>query len=281
MTPNKDDLAGLEKKRIYEKVDSIIRKVGASSYIGDNDMAALVMDGINIRHHLKDKSLDTTNIIRTVKRAQKKISDNLHHDLKNISIIIYSNIGELREDGRSVSRYGSWIAGIYDDGIIRIINFREEEDTAALYITLTHEIVHLAVDEIGKKHCPYWLDEGLAVHFSQNLNDAYLNILNNALKDDAILPLSNLARPLPAYTDESVLRLAYAQSASMVSFLIDTCGMGKISKLIHQCARMDINTALCDDLGMNYYLLEIQWKRWMRNIAQNKLPIRLKGGVDD
>ena len=264
----KDKRIDQEKKNIYAKIDSIIRVGDASSYIGEDDMVSLVKGGIAIYFHIKNDKLDIINIYRTAKRVQKKIKEAFGHDLKKIDISLYHSIAELRQDVSAVSQYGSWIAGIYDNGKIRVISENEGNDPESLYITLTHEIVHLAISEIGNNKCPYWLDEGLAIYFSQNLSDTYADALKEAVKKDAVIPLERLENPLPAETDENIIRLAYAQSSGIVSFLIEKFGMDRIGDIIKQCRHISINKILCDELSSNYDLIEMQWKRWMRsNIA--------------
>jgi hypothetical protein len=252
-----------EKERIYNKVKTIIRQDGqVSSYIGEDDFVSLVKGGISINFHLKHPSLDIENIFRTVKRTQKILHDRFSHHLEKIDIDIYDSKEEMRQDGRSRSRYASWIAGIYD-GKVRVISEKEDEEPESLYIILTHEIIHLSVSEISNGHCPYWLDEGLAVYVSQDLPDEYLSKLKEALKRDKILPFEVLENPLTADTEEGIRQLAYAEVANLTEYLIETYGWDKVKSIIQQCARREIKSIL-GDMSLNYYLLEQGWKRWVR-----------------
>jgi Peptidase MA superfamily len=252
-----------EKDHIYDKMKSVIRDDGkGSSYIGEDDFVSLVKGGITINFHIKQKNLDVENVFRTVKRAQKLVKDRLGHELNNIDIEIYDCMEEMRQDGRSRSRYASWIAGIYD-GKIRIISEKDDDEPEALYIILTHEIIHLAVAEIGRGKCPYWLDEGLAVYMSQELPDHYARKLSEAVRKDKILPLDVLEKPLPADTDEDILTMAYAEASSITSYLVEFYGWDKVKSIVDQCMRRPI-TAVLADISLNYYLLEQGWKRWIK-----------------
>jgi hypothetical protein len=252
-----------EKDHIYKRVNSILKGKGSkSSYIGEDDFVSLVKSGITINFHIKNPSLNLENIFRTVKRAQKLSKEKLSFDPQNIEIDIYESIQEMREEGRSRSRYASWIAGIYD-GRIRIISERDEEDPESLYIILTHEIIHLAIDELGGGLCPYWLDEGLAVFLSQELPDHYLKYLETAVKKNKILPLETLEKPLFSNLDESIRQLAYSQLFGITEFLEESLGWKKIRSAIIQCRRRPIKAILAD-LSLNYYLIEQDWKRWAR-----------------
>lgn len=253
-----------EKDRIYKKVRSIIKeKGGRSSYIGEDDFVSLSKGGIRIGFHIKNPNLDIENVFRAVKRAQKIVKDKFDYNIEMLWIDIYNSIEELRQEGKSRSRYASWIAGIYD-GKIRLISEQEDEEPEALYIILTHEVIHLAICDISSGLCPYWLDEGLAVFLSQELSDAYLNALRKAIRTDKILPLEILENPLPPNIEQSVRQLAYSEVFSIAEYLIESYGWQKISSIIRQCRRKPVKGILMD-LGLNYYLMEQGWKRWVSN----------------
>jgi len=253
-----------EKNRIYKKVKSIITENGnKSSYIGEDDFVSLVKGDITINFHIKHPTLDIENIFRTVKRAQKIIKERLAYDLEKIDIDMYDSLEEMRQDGRSRSRYASWIAGIYD-GKIRIISERGDEAPEVLYIILTHEIIHLASYKISKGKCPYWLDEGLAVFLSQELPDDYILKLKGALSTDKILPIETLENPFPVDSSEDLRQLAYAEVSSITEYLVETYGWDKVKSIVLQCKKRSIKTILAD-MSLNYYLIEQGWKRWIRN----------------
>jgi len=250
-----------EENPVYRKIKSVItEKKGRSSYIGEDDFVSLVKDGIAINFHIKNPNLYMVNILRVVKRAQKIVKDRFDHTLTSIDIDIYDSIEEMREEGKSKSRYASWIAGIYD-GKIRVISENEDEPPPALYIILTHEIIHLAVDEMSRGLCPYWLDEGLAVCLSQEIPDEYEKRLGEAIKKDKTLPLEILEKPLPSDTPELLRQTAYAEVFSITEFLIESLGWDKIRSIVHQCQRRPPRI-IFTDLGLNYYLLENGWKKW-------------------
>ena len=118
-------------------------------------------------------------------------------------------------------------------------------------------------DEMSTGFCPYWLDEGLAIYLSQELSDTYLNKLQKAVRGDKIMPLEILENPLPSDAEESLRQLAYSEVFSITEYFIESYGWGKITSVIRQCRRRPIKTILID-LGLNYYLIEQGWKRWVR-----------------
>jgi hypothetical protein len=250
-----------EERRIYGKVKSVLHEKGKrSSYIGEDDFVSLFKAGITINFHIKHPSLDIENTFRVVKRTQKIIQDKFDYALENIQIEIYNSLDEMRKEGRSRSRYASWIAGIFD-GKIRIVSERESEDPSALYIILTHEISHLAIFEITKGQCPYWLDEGLAVYLSQELSNEYFDNLLKAVKYERIIPLETLEKPSLLDTSEELRHLAYAESFSVTEYLIETYGWSTLESILMQCRRRPFKDIL-GNLSLNYYLIERAWQRW-------------------
>lgn len=251
-----------EKDRIYRKVKSIIRQNGRSSYIGEDDFVSLSKYGIIINFHIKNPRLDIENIFRVVRRGQKIIRDRLGYNLEKLRIDIYNSREEMRQGARSKSIYASWIAGIYD-GNIRMVSERGNEEPEAIYVILTHEIIHAAVSEMSKGRCPYWLDEGLAVYLSQNLSDQYRNELIKAVKEDKIFPLEAMEGSPPVDMEEHLRQLVYSEASSITEYLIESCGWDMIESIIRQSCRRDIKPILMD-LGQNYYVIEQSWKRWLK-----------------
>lgn len=224
-------------------------------------MVDLVKGGIKVTIHIQNPTLDVEEIIQTVKIAQGMVFNTFDYTLQNVEIDIYDSIEDLREEVKSRSRYASWIAGIYD-GKIRVISEKEDEDPATLAIILTHEIIHYALNEITRGNCPYWLDEGLAVYLSQDLPPVYSRHLLAFLKKDKCFPLEILERPLLPKIEEALRQLAYAQVFSLTEFIVESQGWDKIRFVLTQSRRRPINIIL-GDLGLNYYLLEQSWRRWL------------------
>jgi hypothetical protein len=250
-----------EKERIFRKVRSLISDTrDRKSYIGDDDFVTLSKNGIAINYHIKNLFLDMENIFRAVKRAQNIVREYFDCVLERIEIDIFDSVYEMRQIGNSRSRYASWIAGVFD-GKIRVIAERDDNDPDALYILLTHEIIHLAINGMSKGNCPYWLDEGLAVYLSQGLSDTYAERLLKSARQDKVLPLEILEHPLPPDSEETLYQLAYAQCASLTEFIVETYGWEAVSRIISQCTSGSMDAILAD-ICLNYCLLELTWKRW-------------------
>ena len=77
---------------------------------------------------------------------------------------------------------------------------------------------------------PTWLDEGLAMYTEGLLEPVYAARLNRAIAKNSLISVRSLSSPFSAYTAESLL--SYAQSYSLVEFLIDNYGQGRMLELL-------------------------------------------------
>jgi len=100
--------------------------------------------------------------------------------------------------------------------------------------TIPHELSHLVV---GKRtfNCkgatiPTWLNEGLATYSEGYVPPDEIKKVMDALKQDTLLPLRELANEFSAYSDEALL--AYSQSYLVVDYLLNEYGPEKMSELL-------------------------------------------------
>ena len=99
--------------------------------------------------------------------------------------------------------------------------------------TLAHEITHLLVREATFGpfgDIPTWLDEGLAQYAEGEMEEYHRQALDDAIKENTLLSVRSLGSSFPADPDRA--SLAYAQSLSLVSYLVDTYGWDKMRELI-------------------------------------------------
>jgi hypothetical protein len=98
---------------------------------------------------------------------------------------------------------------------------------------LPHEITHLIVGEavFGPfGDIPTWLNEGLAM-YSEGLLPDYMQLaLDAAVRGNSLISIHSLAGSFPA--DSGGANLAYAESRSLVGYLIDTYGWEKMRNLL-------------------------------------------------
>ncbi len=256
-----------EEERIFRKVKSIVRQENRSTYIGEDDLVRLTQHGIRVNFHLKHEKLDIINLFRTIKRTQKIVRDKLGHELTDIRVNVYRSGEEALREGDRKNACGSWAAGFFDGEITIVSEEDDEEETQSFYIYLTHEIIHLAVHEIGRGRCPFWLDEGLSVYLSQELPDSYLDALREAMGERGpVLLLEELERPGNLVMEtEAGRRLAYAEAACVVECMVNSplYGWEKVNALLREAGKREMRDALFE-LCLDYDLIQGDMEKWAR-----------------
>ncbi|HEY87061.1 MAG TPA: peptidase MA domain-containing protein [Dehalococcoidia bacterium] len=99
---------------------------------------------------------------------------------------------------------------------------------------IAHELAHLVIHQMTfnpYSDLPNWLDEGLAMYAEGMLGPEFTTHLDRAIAENSLISVRSLSSPFSAYTEESLL--AYAQSYSLVKFLITNYGQGKMLELLN------------------------------------------------
>lgn len=97
-----------------------------------------------------------------------------------------------------------------------------------------HELTHLVIHQMTFNpytRLPTWLDEGLAVYSEGELLPQLESWLDLAVADDNLISVRSLSSPFSAYAEQSYL--AYAQSYSVLEFLITNYGQGSMLGLLN------------------------------------------------
>ena len=144
--------------------------------------------------------------------------------------------------GFAFGDYGALVlAGLYADG-------------------LTHELVHLMLDEAvdsPRARVPAWLNEGLAMRFESG-SAVGSGELRRALRRGRLLPVSQM-KSVPGRPDD--VRLFYAQSASLVRYMLDAHGDGAMKALLARLNAGDsIGDAVQASYGVGLGVLESRWR---------------------
>ena len=132
--------------------------------------------------------------------------------------------------------------------------------------TLAHEITHLLVREATFGpfgDIPTWLNEGLAQYAEGEMEEYQREILNRAIKEDELISARSLGSGFPADPDQA--SLAYAQSNSLVLYLIDTYGWAKMRELLATFKEgSTYDKALQKVYSFNIEGLEERWRAHIR-----------------
>ncbi|MFH0942200.1 MAG: peptidase MA family metallohydrolase [Chloroflexota bacterium] len=137
--------------------------------------------------------------------------------------------------------------------------------------TVAHEMAHLVVHRLTNNpylEIPVWLDEGLAMYAEGPLDKGLVSVLDRAVAAGRLFSVRSLASPFSAFTDQSLL--SYAQSYSIVEFLINRYGQAKMLELLGVFHRgSDYDSALETVYGFDMGGLNQLWRDYVR---QQYLP---------
>ena len=130
-------------------------------------------------------------------------------------------------------------------------------------VTLKHELCHLLLhDHLKGKDIPKWLEEGVCAWVSQGIVEIMMeqkrSLLNEALLAGRLIPLRSLSRGFPR--DRESLPLAYEESKSIVSYMVETHGLeGLLETLRRVRAGHPWEEAVQGALGIPFDELEQSW----------------------
>lgn len=139
---------------------------------------------------------------------------------------------------------------------------------ATLPGVVRHELVHELLDQRVEPHgdrLPRWFHEGLAQHLA---GDTYLGGNENDLAwrvaVGRLLPFGDLRRGFPS--DEHGLRLAYAQSHSYVTWLVNEFGLGDLLAAANAADDLtSFEQALCGRTDRSSIQLQLGWEHYLEH----------------
>ncbi len=154
---------------------------------------------------------------------------------KAVKLYIYANSDDLRgamifpQDWTGGVAYAAY--GIIAIGI-------EPDNLAWGERVIAHELTHLVVHQMTYNPytgLPTWLDEGLAMFNEGEIPQGFSDLLDRAIAEDNLISVRSLSSPFSAFAEEAVL--SYAQSHSVVKYLIQTYGQDKMLALLNTFSR--------------------------------------------
>lgn len=128
-------------------------------------------------------------------------------------------------------------------------------------VVIPHELTHLVFDSASQNayHYPlHWLNEGIAVYLSEGYTANDRNAVGSAVQAGNLMPLRALASQFPTTQDRFFL--AYSESVSAVSFLVDTYGRDAMVGLVRSYAGgVSDDQAFVAALGVDVAGFEAAW----------------------
>jgi hypothetical protein len=170
-------------------------------------------------------------LMKATQSALTRLSDSTGAVVKNaVRLYIYADSTDLRG---SMIFPQDWSGGVafvrYDCIAIGISTANINWGKSAI----AHELTHLITNQMTLNpynNIPTWLDEGLAMYNEGPLQVTFANNLALAIKENRLISVRSLASPFSAYSIISTV--SYAESYSIVDYLISSYGKDKISALL-------------------------------------------------
>lgn len=177
-----------------------------------------------------------------------------------IHFYIYASTEDLHD---AILFEPDWTGGqAYANHQIVIIGIPEEQlawgETAVAH-EMAHIVIGSQVDNCYSR-MPSWLSEGLAVYAEGGLSNDEAALLQGAIDDDTLFEVRSLNDGFS--NDRQRAGLAYAQSFSLVDFLVETYGRAQMNALLAEFqAGYRADSALQNMFGFDTDGLEIAWRQ--------------------
>ncbi len=195
-----------------------------------HDWRSLASDQVSIFWYEGDLSF-VQELIDAADEALERLAVEIGVALEQpVKIYIYASSGDLRN---ALIYPQEWTGGIAFPGYGIVIIGISPDNLAWGKRAIAHEMGHLVVHQALSGfygHLPVWLDEGLAMDAEGDLRSDLQTLLNEAIAHDTLFSVRSISSSFPTDPDEA--RLCYAESYSLVQFLIDTYGSDKMLNLL-------------------------------------------------
>lgn len=187
----------------------------------------------------------------------------------DINIYIYDSNQAMKD---ALVGEPDWIGGLsfWENQRTIVIGLGPGDEAYGL-TTIRHELAHVAVDSImGGCYAsiPLWLNEGIAVYSQGPPDPAYAELLSQAVYYDELFSLRSISEEYQEVDGDP--SLTYAESLSVVQFLVKEYGHEKIQTLLQALGEgYAYDSALELALGLDMDGLENAWRK---SIGADPLP---------
>jgi len=231
----------------------------------DYDWQYLNQNNVTIYWYYGDDNF-AADLMQTSQEALLRLEEDTGACLETpVRIYIYSSSYALRE---AIVFAKEWTGGVaYPSyGVIAIGITRSNIEWGRR--ALSHEIAHLVTHQMTSNpynSIPVWLNEGISMYAEGELEKDYENYLKAAVINGSLISVRSLCSPFSAYSDKSYL--SYAESYSIVAFLIEKYGQQKIHQLLTVFKTgSTYDNALLEVYGFDLAGLNRQWQNYITGI---------------
>jgi len=182
-----------------------------------------------------------------------------------VRIILYNSFEEFAEWNPAI---GEFIGGqaYVDFGVTAQILGRSSSRDRWLNDVIPHEISHLYLEQVTGHpgaYVPKWLNEGLAQFNEFAFSRDVLTEVARTGKRGDLIPLTKLANGFGS-ADEERARLAYKESLTAVSYMVEVYGQSGVSDLLaayHAGIATEKAFLVAFDVSMEQFQLD--WVEWL------------------
>ena len=168
--------------------------------------------------------------------------------------------------GTAYTDYGIVAIGVSQD--------RLDWGKRALAHELGHSVIHQITYSPYGNILPTWLDEGLAMHAEGEVDPYMEEWLEKAIDNDRLISVRSLASPFSAIPE--VAFISYAESQSLVDFIIKNYGRDKMLKLLMILKEGAIfDEALTQVYGFDQDGLEQLWRESLPGLKKSQSQVEL------
>lgn len=183
------------------------------------------------------------------------------------------------------ARGPGWAAGLaYPAHGLIVVDAQASGRGGDVRAVLRHELAHVALGRLVKGPMPRWFTEGFAILYAGEWSLSRSTTLARATVANAMIPMEDLEASWPGSPTD--VDLAYAQSASLVSYLAGSGDGQVLQRLVRLLGEgVPFDDALSRAYGQPLVIVEIDWKRalkarygWMPFFVDSQLVLGM-GGV--
>jgi hypothetical protein len=234
-------------------------------YDNNHTWSTLTQGKINVYWYGQNKAFGSA-VMTEAQNALKTIAGNTGAaPNKTVNISVYTSDQDYQS---SVLGVPEWSGGEEVSQYNAIYVILQPDEMSAELSAVDHELTHVIVNQIiynPYNSIPFWLNEGLAVHiqfYGVDLSSQFTSPLSTAISDDNLISVRSLSDPFSAYADQA--NLSYAESVSIIAYLINQYGTTKMSQLLDTFQQgSTYDGALQTVYGFNMDGLFTQWKAWL------------------
>lgn len=206
-------------------------------------------------------SYNIYDLKQTLRKSYREVGQNLrYYPRHTVAVILYAE-----EDYRKLQEVPEWSSGAYD-GKIRIpIPSAGNIENSRLKQIIWHEYTHAVIRDITAGSCPIWLNEGLADYHGYLFAKFDPALLRETYLAGKLFSLKQLSEEFRTFTDTGKIRLAYAQSYSIVSFIIDRWGFYKLRHLLEASEKkLPVEELIQSELNIRADKFEAEWLKYLK-----------------